>query len=142
MTMPAGTYYIGDLCYVMTDDEWEDFCSITIKGNECLDGEFEMPDGRKFATYGTAWGDGQYRDQLGNSYGVDAGLIGCIRVEDIKKDCENLNRLGKVHKFETDFVTSGGRQLRKSEKWDGVIQFGRIHIETDPVYEDEYEEYE
>ena len=43
MSMPAGTYYIGDLCYVMTDAEWEQFCKITINGNKVLDGEFEEP---------------------------------------------------------------------------------------------------
>ena len=40
MTMPAGRYYIGDLCYVMSDEEWDEFCSLTIKDNKCFDGEF------------------------------------------------------------------------------------------------------
>lgn len=133
--MPAGRYYVGDLCYVMTDKEWDQFCSITIKGNQCLDGEFEMPDGRKFATYGTAWGDGCYRDQLGNEYCVDAGLIGCIRVEDIRAEkYEDIERLGAIHEFKTDFVTSGGRG---TPKWEGTIQFGRIAIETDPSGDDD-----
>jgi hypothetical protein len=128
--MPAGEYYVGDLCYVMTDEEWDKFCSITIKGNQCLDGEFEMPDGRKFATYGTAWGDGCYRDQFGNEYSVDAGLIGCIRVEDIRAEkYDNIESLGTIHKFESDFVTGGGRGNRD---WEGTIQFGRVAIETDP----------
>ena len=141
MTMPAGKYYVGDLCYVMSDNEWDQFCSITIKGNQCIDGEFEMPDGRKFATYGTAWGDGCYKDQFGNEYAVDAGLIGCIRVEDIRAEkYENIERLGAIHEFKTDFVTSGGRG---EANWGGVIQFGRVAIETDPAYEeeDEYESY-
>lgn len=128
--MPAGKYYVGDLCYVMTDKEWDTFCSITIKGNECLDGEFEMPDGRKFATYGTAWGDGEYKDQYGNRYCVDAGLIGCIRMEDIRAEkYENIESLGAVHTFDTDFVTGGGRG---HADWHGTIQFGRVAIETDP----------
>lgn len=128
--MPAGRYYVGDLCYVMTDKEWDQFCSITIQGNKCLDGEFEMPDGRKFATYGTAWGDGVYRDQFGNRYSVDAGLIGCIRVEDIRAEkYEDIEKLGTFHEFHTDFVTGGGRG---EQKWNGTIQFGRIAIETDP----------
>ncbi len=129
MTMPAGRYYIGDLCYVMTDDEWDEFCSITIKGNECLDGEFEMRDGRRFATYGTKWGDGEYQDQHGNRYGVDAGLIGCILVEDIRAEkYPNIENLGAIHEFGTDFVTGGGRG---SHNWGGAIQFGRILIQTD-----------
>lgn len=134
--MPAGKYYVGDLCYVMTDKEWDQFCSITIKGNQVLDGEFEMPDGRKFATYGTAWGDGTYRDQFRNEYSVDAGLIGCILVDDIRAEkYENIESLGAIHEFATDFVTGGGRGERN---WSGTIQFGRVAIETDPD-EDDYD---
>ena len=62
MSMPAGKYYIGDLCYVMSDAEWEEFCSITIDGHNVIDGEFQLKDGRRFATYGTAFGDGVYSD--------------------------------------------------------------------------------
>jgi hypothetical protein len=133
--MPAGTYWIGDLCYVMTDEEWNEFCSITIDGMKCLDGEFTMKDGRRFATYGTAWGDGLYQDQHHNNYAVDAGLIGCIKVEDIKaKKYDDIERLGKIHKFNHDFTTSGGRG---HQDWDGVIRIGSIHIGTDA---DEFEE--
>lgn len=137
MSMPAGRYYIGDLCYVMSDDEWDEFCSITIKRDECLDGEFSLRDGRRFATYGTKWGDGEYQDNYGNSYSVDAGLIGCIRVEDIRAEkYANIERLGAIHEFATDFVTGGGRGSRN---WSGTIQFGRILIETDAVEEIEYD---
>ena len=69
--MKAGKYYVGDLCYVMSDAEWEQFCKITIQGNKVIDGEFEMPDGRKFATYSTAYGDGVYYDQYGHLNGAD-----------------------------------------------------------------------
>lgn len=129
--MPAGLYYVGDLAYVMTDEEWDDFCSITIQGNECLSGEFIMPDGRRFATYQTMYGDGEYTDQYGNFYGVDAGLIGCIKLSDIDDSVADVDRLGSVIQFNSDFETSGGR----SEKWDGVIRFGHIHIDTDPNIE-------
>lgn len=132
--MPSGKYYVGDLCYVMTDAEWEQFCKITIQGNKCLDGEFNLPDGRRFATYATAFGDGVYHDQYGYSYSVDAGLIGCIRVEDIKAEkYDNLLDLGAIVDFERPFVTSGGRG---EKDWEGVIQFGHIMIETDPVFEE------
>ena len=137
MTMPAGEYYIGDLCYVMTDDEWEQFCNITIDGFKCIDGEFTMPDGRRFATYGTAWGDGLYTDQYGNQYGVDAGLIGCILVSDIKaKKYDNLTYLGFIKKIDYEFTTSGGRG---NKDWDGVIHIGPIKIETNLDYGDGYE---
>jgi hypothetical protein len=134
MTMPAGVYYVGDLCYVMTDDEWDQFCAITIKDNECLEGEFTMPDGRRFATYGTAYGDGEYKDQYGNQYGVDAGLIGCIKLTDIKLNVSDVHYLGAVHTFANDFETTGGRN---DTHWDGIIHIGHVRIETDPQVEDE-----
>lgn len=135
--MPAGRYYVGDLCYVMTDAEWDEFCSITIQQDECLDGEFQFKDGRRFATYGTKWGDGEYRDQYGNRYSVDAGLIGCIKVEDIRADkYEDIERLGVITDISVDFVTGGGRGTKD---WTGTIQFGAIAIETNPEYEDDYE---
>jgi hypothetical protein len=137
--MPAGEYYIGDLCYVMTDEEWEEFCSITISTDDkCLDGEFQLKDGRRFATYGTMYGDGIYYDHYGHSYSVDAGLIGCILVEDIKaKKYDNLLDLGAIQRFDTNFVTGGGKG---EPDWEGLIQFGHVVIETNPIEEEE--EYE
>ena len=132
--MPAGKYYVGDLAYVMTDDEHEEFISLTIKDNQCLDGEFQFKDGRRFATYGTKWGDGVYHDYYGHSYSVDSGSIGCIKIEDIKAEkYDNLLQLGNITEFKIDFVTGGGRE---DGGWHGTIQFGNIVIETDPQYED------
>jgi len=133
--MPPGKYYVGDLCYVMTNEEWREFCDITLDGQKVKDGEFEFKDGRRFATYSTAFGDGVYHDQYGHSYSVDAGLIGCILVEDIKADkYDNLLDLGAILEFDTEFVTSGGRG---ESGWEGTIQFGYVYIETNPV-EEEY----
>lgn len=128
MSMPAGEYYIGDLCYVV--DEWDDYCSVIIQDDKCLNGEFHMPDGRKFASYGTCWGDGVYEDTSGRQYSVDAGLIGCILVSDItRKDMGDVTRLGAFVTFEKDFETGSK---------DGVIFFGGVEIDTDPkFYEDE-----
>jgi hypothetical protein len=119
--MKAGTYYIGDLCYVM-HPEWDEFCSLTISGNNVLDGEFNLKDGRRFATFTTKWGDGTYKDEQGRKYGVDAGLIGCINVKDITpSELENLKD-GHVVEFVQDFSTfSAG----------GVIRIGSVCIDTD-----------
>ena len=135
MSMPAGKYYIGDLCYVMDGAEWKEFCSITIKGQKVNDGEFQLSDGRRFATYSTAFGDGVYHDQYGHSYSVDAGLIGCIKVEDIRAEkYDNLLDLGAIMEFDAPFGTSGGRG---DQFWEGRIQFGHVMIETNPEYEEE-----
>jgi len=126
--MKAGTYYIGDLCYVMTDSEWDEFCDLTIKGEKCLDGEFTFKDGRSFATYGTLYGDGGYHSNIGTSHSVDAGLIGCIRVEDIRANkYEDIAELGAIHTFVEDFQTSGGRG---TQGWNGTIKFGSVEVYT------------
>ena len=128
--MKAGTYYIGDLCYVM-HPEWDEFCSLTCSGDNVLDGEFNLKDGRRFASFTTKWGDGTYKDEQGNEYPVDAGLIGCINVKDITpSELENLSS-GRVIEFVQDFSTfSAG----------GVLRFGSVVIDTDATEELEEEE--
>jgi hypothetical protein len=129
--MKAGKYYVGDLCYVL-HDRWDEFCALTIVGNRVLDGEFNLADGTRFATFTTQWGDGTYQDQQGREYGVDAGLIGCIAVEDIDPaELANIKD-GHVVEFVRDFTTfSAG----------GVISFGTVSIDTDAVEEELEEEY-
>ena len=128
--MPAGKYYVGDLCYVM-HDEWDEFCDVTMKNEGtrvvCLDGEMKLADGRVFAQYRTAYGDGVYYDQHNREYGVDAGLIGCIKVDDI--DLTNpANDItgGQVIDFPAPFKTGS---------YDGTIFFGDVRIQTG--YDDE-----
>jgi len=132
--MPAGRYYVGDLCYVI-GDEWHQVCACTIQGNKIVDGEFELDDGRKFAIYSTAYGDGEYYDQYGHTYSVDAGSIGCVLMSDIRANkYDNLLDLGAILEFTEPFETEGGRG---SANWDGVIQIGHVEIATSPEYEDE-----
>ncbi len=130
--MPAGTYYVGDLCYVM-HDRWDEFCSTTITGNECRDGKFAYPDGVTTCHFGTYYGDGVYEDQYGNSYPVDAGLIGIIKVSDIKDETANLKDgdLGNIIEFHSDFDCYDD---------DGILHFGHIRINTKDEESDEDEE--
>lgn len=126
--MKAGEYYIGDLCYVL-HDRWDEFCALTINGNNVLDGEFNFKDGTRFATFTTKYGDGCYYDEQGNEYPVDAGLIGCINVDDIAPNERDNMVSGRVIEFIQDFSTfSAG----------GVIRFGSVVIDTDAT--EEYEE--
>ena len=137
--MPSGRYYVGDLCYVMTDKEWDEFCALTIVDNDCVQGEFTFADGRRFATYGTRWGDGEYRSNINSKHSVDSGTIGCIRLNEInieKLNEEEMEELGAIVNFDSDFVT------RES---DGLIIFGNVIINTDSdeeYYDDEEEDYE
>lgn len=118
MTMPAGNYYVGDLCYVL-HNAWDEFC-------DKLDhqGENTLKDGRRYAWYHTASGDGCYQDQYGREYGVDAGLIGCILLSDIEKDePANDPQLGHIVEFGAPFEISYDN---------GKIHIGHIVIDTDP----------
>lgn len=126
--MPAGKYYIGDLCYVM-HPEWDEFCELTIKGEQCLDGEFALKDGRRFATFRTAYGDGTYRSNIGTEHSVDAGLIGCISIYDIRDQSysiEKIMQLGAIVDFEAPFEVSADQ---------GLLRFGSVEIETAGGYD-------
>ena len=119
--MQAGKYYVGDLCYVM-HPQWDEFCTKTCSGHDVIDGEITLDNGVKIAQYGTAFGDGVYEDQFGNDYGVDAGLIGCIRVEDINDPNADLQG-GHIIEFPNNFETSYD---------EGIIFIGHLSIDTDP----------
>lgn len=121
MSMPAGKYWVGDLCYVL-GDRWDEFCDITCDNHDVLDGEFTLSDGTRFASYCTRHGDGQYSDQFGNQYGVDAGLIGCVLVDDIHEDEDNCLHGGHVYEFAYDFETRSTAS--------GTIRIGEIKIKT------------
>ena len=120
-TFEPGDYYVGDLCYVLRN-EWDEVCSLTIKEHSCLDGVFTLANGTKFATYGTAYGDGVYVDQKGHKYPVDAGLIGCVAVKDLDANILKDNiRLGNIIKFDKPFTTNEDQ---------GVIVIGNLSIDT------------
>lgn len=129
-SLPAGKYYVGDLCYVM-QDEWSEVCDIMFSNSSKFrgsEGVLTLKSGVKFAIYGTAHGDGEYSDQFGNKYPVDSGTIGCILVSDINNHPDNNIELGNVHDIPEPFEVYYNR---------GVINIGNISIDTDPVYEDD-----
>lgn len=134
--MRPGIYYVGDLCYVM-HPQWDEVCNLMFAtgNNSVLDGEFNLSNGVRFTLHSTAYGDGTYQDQQGRDYPVDAGLIGCICVEDVVDPEAWLAGMQTVvftEQFELQYD-------------DGVISFvnanGKVllAIDTDPVYDDEEE---
>lgn len=126
--MPAGKYYIGDLCYVM-HSEWDECCALFFPKNhnnlhKATEGEFTLKDGRKFAAYNTMYGDGTYYSNINTRHCVDAGLIGCIRLEDIQDDSydiKEIKRLGAIVEFGKPFDTDSSQ---------GEICFGHVKINT------------
>lgn len=102
--MRPGTYYVGDLCYVM-HPQWKEVCDLMFAtdGNGVLDGEFNLANGVRFSVQSTAYGDGVYYDTKGREYPVDAGLIGCIRLVDVY-DLEWYLQGVQTVKFEYPFT--------------------------------------
>ncbi len=137
MTMPAGKYYIGDLCYVM-HDAWTEVCRLFFPADappKGVEGEFTLKDGRRFASFATAYGDGEYLSSINTSHSVDSGSIGCIRVEDIRDNeytPEFLAKLGAFVEFDQPFEVSNDQ---------GMLTFGHVQIETAGGYDEEEEDY-
>jgi hypothetical protein len=124
---PAGQYYVGDLCYVMYP-EWDELCDIMFSEDDYLEGELTVQNKRIFLA-STAYGDGNYADNVGRAYGVDSGSLGIIAVENIaESELPNLND-GHVIEFTTDFIVTAQH---------GRFNFGGILIDTE--YDEEYDE--
>jgi hypothetical protein len=119
--MPAGKYYLGDPCYSVPDDRWIEWLDAADSENA---GRVLIADldGHKIIGFGTAYGDGEYRDQHGNTYGVDAGLIGLVPVEIAENPYEGQEGCGRIVEFTEPFECSRYK--------DGTLKFGEIVIET------------
>lgn len=73
-TVPPGTYYIGDLCYVLSDKVYD-----TIFGDlGGYDSGLYQKKGSSdfFLVDGTAFGDGLYKSSDMKEFAVDAGILG------------------------------------------------------------------
>jgi hypothetical protein len=118
--IPAGAYYLGDPCYVVRDGEWGGLLDMT----DCFDNpEGFLSDGTRVVAFGTYYGDGEYYDQFGRDYGVDAGLIGLVPWSD-------------------SFAGAGGHKVEFDKdvfahEDDGILTFGNIVIDTKGQYEDD-----
>ena len=129
MKFKAGTYYVGDVCYVIKDEDWmpllEKSKFFNCQGSGQWEGEYnECP----MFVASTAYGDGTYHDEEGRGYAVDAGVIGIMSVDAITTN--PFGEGGQVITFDEDFEVS----------WEaGDFQFGHIHIDTRDEEEDEEE---
>lgn len=78
ITSPSGKFYVGDPCYVLSDDIyygiWDDKYNFE-------DGIINCKDNLSFLAHGTAYGDGLYTGTNGFDYGVDSGTLGIVPIE-------------------------------------------------------------
>lgn len=77
-----GKYFLGDICYVLKDEIYNDVWG---KKHKYEEGVFAVRDANlssdeSFAVAPTAWGDGKYFDDQNRSYCVDAGVIGIVPI--------------------------------------------------------------
>lgn len=91
-TFPAGTYYIGDLCYVLDDEVYEEVVCYGQEGFQ-TNGVYTVG---HFSTYG---GDGCYIGTNERTYNVDAGIIGIVPAELIQKSIQGVETLTFKNEF-------------------------------------------
>ncbi len=113
IVMAPGIYWIGDLCYVLRQEEHDEL-------SELGDGKLTLASGKEMVRFWTQQGDGQFYDQWRNWYGVDSGSIGCVRHADIDRGDDGAD-LGNVFEFKRPFA------CRDSE---GLLKFGNVTIDT------------
>lgn len=128
--MPAGRYHVGDLCYVLTEEKWEEACELMFptvdSGRQGRYGTFTLSDGTVFTILPTKYGDGCYPSSRETCFAVDSGTIGCILAS-------SLERSG-------DFADAGVFDLEDftPEYDDGTLHFGDVSIYTgDDAEEDD-----
>jgi len=123
--LDPGTYYIGDLCYVLGDSSWMELVELTCPDlySPPVDGLFCLSNGKMVAIFSTAHGDGTFQAFCGpeatKELIVDSGTIGCILVRDIEH--ESGSKLGHHHTFPTSFIASEAA---------GIISFGTVTVNT------------
>lgn len=120
--MPAGEYYIGDLCYVLNDKQNDQLHKLVFVSddngryyryvkpgrkegdNYHVQGEHILDKGVKVCDFSTEYGDGTYCDKEGRSYSVDSGMIGCVLKEYVKPDSDiELGNIVTFHKEMTAY---------------------------------------
>jgi hypothetical protein len=132
--VPAGKYILGDPCYAVPDSDWDallkscNFFESPI--GYIKDGLQEFP----VVAFSTRWGDGCYAGTDGNSYPVDAGLIGLVPVEVVGME-SSQSEFGSVNTDCT--VVTFTTAVKCSTDGQGKLRFGHITIDTDPVEEDD-----
>ena len=118
MKLKAGKYWVGDLCYILQRaEDWNQICAFMGSGSKPKTGIFSL-NGREGAIFGTAYGDGCYRDQDGNEYGVDSGTLGLFPAEFASGRFADG---GVIHDFPEDFSVSCVK---------GEMRFGHLRIPT------------
>lgn len=137
--VPAGRYVLGDPCYAVPDSEWMELLESCEFFNSPIgtirrspkEGTFNVMETFKVVAFGTRWGDGCYRGTDGNSYPVDAGLIGLVPVEAVDMD---------TLRDDLCTVVTFDKPIKCGTDGEGKLRFGHITIDTDPAQDEDDED--
>lgn len=131
--LQAGTYFIGDPCYVITDRE--DWLGFLVSCDYFLDSCHAEYDGGNIYAGGTYFGDGRYDSNTGLDFPVDSGLIGIVPESTVDKYVSNratLASMGHFVTFDEPFTISFDEKSETESH-----RFGHIVINT---YGEDYDE--
>ena len=145
-TMRPGTYYVGDPCYALKQEDYDVFLEQCIAGDNCLQGAFVLPNNHRICVLSTLWGDGRYSSSIGVDFPVDAGCISAIPWEAVDQDKltagGGIKHLGAKVEFEQEFECSSDCRQDLRGSWrdaGGRLTFGHVVIDTNPSDDDEEE---
>ena len=123
--VPAGTYFLGDPCYAVPDELWIPLLESCDYFN--INDPVGTINGYSVLGFGTRYGDGVYKDQYGNTYGVDAGLIGLVPEALALQGGQTVSQLAELGTW-VEFVNP---TICTSNRDGGTLKLGRHIIVTD-----------
>ena len=133
LTLPSGTYYVGDLCYVL-GDRWDEVCAlldapgVDFFGPAPTQTVFTMADGTVFACMKTMYGDGTYGTSEYTTVAVDSGTVGAVLASAVTDQSRLTD--GQVVQLEECIPY----------RHDGTLYFGEYEVWTNEWAEEEYDE--
>jgi hypothetical protein len=137
LTLPPGTYYIGDLCYAL-DDKVYDKIFGDVGGY--ANGMYQKSLQEFFLVDSTAIGDGEYQGTDGKQYAVDAGIIGITPISCMLKSGDGGHVHTFHHKVSVDFK-DGVFEFFSLDKYLTIDTLGTTQDDDDD-HDDEEEDQE
>ena len=113
------TYYLGDPCYIIPDDDWHEFCELTFAGRNQMKGGGHLDSiihwhGQDIEIWSNG-GDGtwEWDNNLGatngaQSFGVDAGIFCVINLDLLPAYDDDPARMGMVFDKRPDLRVDDG----------------------------------
>lgn len=131
MTLPPGTYYIGDLCYALNDTLYD-----TVFGPQYRDGYYCSQTNPSDVFMMGRTDDGLYYGTDGKDYAVDAGIIGIASESTLGPEKKPYNG-GSLYTFKNEVTV----KLRRDKFLFDGNGYGDPHL-TIYINEEEYDDSE